>query len=446
MCAAKVLLRILILLGFVRASPLLYGQTLTIDEAIRVAQANNRELTIAELDRKKALEEFRISQTYRLPIFSIAAFGSQSLSHLGLTFERGALGTYPNVGPIPGTTTVLQSPLRPAGIFFGSVAEPLSQQYKIGLQAQRARLSVAVNDQQVRAKRQAIVNEVRRLYYGILQAESGKKSLQATVEFLRELQRDTRQKELQRVALHADALNVEAQLAEAEYQLLKVEKPLQAQKQQLNRLMGRDVNTPFDPSPLSAADFEIPDLRESCARALESRPEVRLAQLKARETNLSRRIANAERIPDISLSANAISAVNLSDILPTQYVGLGIQVNWDVFDWGRKRKRVEEARFGEDQASLALEDTKALIVIEVSDKYRRFLEARKEVEVAAKFQAAGQELFRVTKNQFAQKEALLGDLLKAQSGLVESNHRFTQALLDLATAQADFQKAVGADQ
>jgi hypothetical protein len=41
---------------------------------------------------------------------------------------------------------------------------------------------------------------------------------------------------------------------------------------------------------------------------------------------------------------------------------------------------------------------------------------------------------------------LLSDMLKAQSGLVEADNRFTQALLDLATAQADFEKALGVNQ
>jgi hypothetical protein len=45
-----------------------------------------------------------------------------------------------------------------------------------------------------------------------------------------------------------------------------------------------------------------------------------------------------------------------------------------------------------------------------------------------------------------QREALLSDVLKVQSGLAEADNRFTQALLNLATAQADFEKSLGMDQ
>src|SRR4030095_1316817 len=162
--------------------------------------------------------------------------------------------------------------------FFANVAQPLSQQYKIGLGIQLARVGVSVADEQIRSKRQSTVNEVRRLYYGILQAESGKKSLQATVDFLKRLDWDTDQNVAQKVAWQADSLNFKARLSQAEFELLKLEDPLQTQKQQLNRLMGHDPDTPFDVDPLSAVGFELPQLAEARARAMESRPEIRLAR------------------------------------------------------------------------------------------------------------------------------------------------------------------------
>src|SRR5215469_4380620 len=283
----------LVFAAFFVFPPLLQGQTLTLNEAIHLAEAHNRSLQIAQLDQRKAADETSVAQSYRFPSFSLTALAAQPLSSLGLTFPLGSLGTYPNIGPIPGKTTTLQGPLKPSGIFFANATQPLSQQWKIGLQTQFARLGQRISEQQVRATRQATVNEVRCLYYGILQAESGKKSLQATVEFLRELDRNIGQDELQRVALRADLLNVQAQLAQAEYELLKLEDPLETQKQQLNRLMGRDVDTPFETDPLSVADAAVPDLEEACARALASRPEILEARLRVEQAMLGRKIVNA---------------------------------------------------------------------------------------------------------------------------------------------------------
>jgi outer membrane protein TolC len=365
---------------------------------------------------------------------------------LGLTLEKGSLGVYPTVGPIPGRTTTLENPLGVAGIFFANIAEPLTQHYKIGLGIQLACVGEEAAKEHIRSQRQSVANDVRRLYYGILQTESGRASLQATVDFLRQLDQETDHDTLQRVALKSDSFRVKAQLTQAEYELLKLDDPLQTQKQQLNRLMGRDVDTPFEVDPLTTAGSDLPDLKEACARALASRPEIRLAKLQVRRATLTRRIANAERIPDVSLAATALSTVNLSSSLPSKLSGVGVQMNWDVFDWGRKRKQVEEDRQAEEQASLHLKDVEALVIVDVSHRYRQLIEARKELEVTTAMQSAARELVRVTTNQFTQKQALLSDVLKAQSGLAESNHHFTQALLDLATTQADFDKAIGEDQ
>src|SRR5262249_20432948 len=154
--------------------------------------------------------------------------------------------------------------------------------------------------EQIRTTRHATTNEVRRLYYGIVQGESARQGLQSTVAFLEQLNRETRQSAVQRVALQADLLGADAQLAQARYELLKLDDPIQSQKQQLNRLMGRDVETPFDVDPASVTNVEPVSLAEAYAAALESRPELRSARLNLRKTELERRIKSAERIPDVS--------------------------------------------------------------------------------------------------------------------------------------------------
>ena len=441
-----VALRYLVPIALIWAPGLIHGQTLTLQQAIEAAEANNRAIRAARLESAKALTEVNVARTYRLPAFSVAALGSQSLAHLGLTFPLGSLGVYPGIGPIPGKSTTLTGPLQPAGIFYASIAQPLSQQHKIGLGIKLVRVGAEIADETVRSRQQTTVNEVRRLYYGVLQAESGQRSLQATVEFLKQLDQDTGRNVAQRVALQAESLDVKAQLVQAEFALLKLQDPLETQKQQLNRLMGRHPETPFEVDPLTATGFEMPDLKEAYAKAIESRPEIRLARLQVKKAELDHRLKRAERIPDVSLTMTNIATVNLSPILPNRLSVVGVQVTWDVYDWGRKRKQAEEKRLAEEQASLDESDIEAQIIVEVAHQYRKLVEARKEVEVAQASQSARRELLRVTRNRYGQRDVLLSDVLKAQSGLVEADNRFTQALLDLATAQADFEKAIGGDQ
>src|SRR5262245_24943670 len=304
-----------------------HGQVTTLREAILAAEAANRTIKIAELDRDKSVLEVNATRTHRLPVFSVTALGSQSLTQLGITLERGALGVYPTDGPIPGRTTTLESPLQFGFIGYASVAQPLTQQLKIGLGIELAGVAVEASNEQLRATRQAVVNDVRRLYYGIAQAESGRRTLQATVDFLKQLERETDQQVLQRVALRGDQLTVKAQLVQAEYELLKTEDPIATQKEQLNRLMGRPIGTPFDIDASTIADSDPISLSDASAEALASRPEMRLARLQRHKAELERRMASAERIPDVSLSFAALRTVNFSSTLPNSVSSVGVQAN-----------------------------------------------------------------------------------------------------------------------
>jgi outer membrane protein TolC len=435
--------RLWVALTFLLQPAALYGQVITLHEAVEAAAGHNRAVRSAEIQRTKAVEDLRVAGTHRLPVFSVTTFVSQPLTQLGVTLEKGILGVYPGVGPIPGRTTTLESPLQPGFIFYGSVAQPLTQQFRVGLAIDLARVGVEAASEQIRTTRQATTNEVRQVYYGIVQAESARRRLRSTIAFLEQLDHETRQNVLQRVALEADRLGADAQLAQAKYEVLKLDDPIQSQKQQLNRLMGRDVDAPFEVDPASVTNVTQVSLEEAYAAALESRPEIRLARLKVRKAELERRIKSAERIPDVSLALTGFKTANFSSVLPNNVSSVGLQATWDVFDWGRKRKEIEAGRDAEEQATLDMEEAAAQIRIDVAHQHRRVLEAQQELEVANALHAAGAESLRVVRNRYAQREGLLSDVLKVQSTLADADHRLVQALMNLASAQADFDRATG---
>jgi outer membrane protein TolC len=428
------------------ASGISHAQTLTLSEAVRAAESHDRSIQVAELERNKARRELDAAKTHRFPIFSITALGSQPLNQLGITLERGSLGVYPHDGPIPGQTTTLQSPLRFGFIGYASVTQPLTQQHKIGLGIELARTGLDATTEQIRAKRQSIVNEGRRLYYGIAQAESGRVTLQATVDFLRQLDRETGDQVVQRVALRADLLNVKALLVEAEYELLKRDDPIQTQKEQLNRLMGRPIDTPLEIDVSSIIENDPVSLPDAYAEALRFRPEIRLAKVQQRKRQLERRLASAERIPEVSLAWFGLRTVNFSSVFPGIVSSVGVQASWDVFDWGRRRMEVQSKEDAEAQAALELADTEARVMADVAHQHRRVVEARKAIALALALQSSNTEALRVARNRYTQREAVLSEVAKLQASLAEANRRYVQALMDLATAQADFERAIGRDQ
>jgi outer membrane protein TolC len=95
------------------------------------------------------------------------------------------------------------------------------------------------------------------------------------------------------VSLKADLLTVQTQLAKAEYQQLELSNWLATRKEQLNTLLGREVDIQFEVAGVpELVSFES-NLAEARKIALERRP-LNLQRLKSIEYILSS-IAGAKR-------------------------------------------------------------------------------------------------------------------------------------------------------
>src|SRR5690242_1370034 len=83
---------------------------LPLNEAIQLALANNRSIRIAGFEVDKSKWQIAESKTNRMPSVSGSILGSQLLNELSFSYEKGAFGTYPGIGPIPSTDTKITTP------------------------------------------------------------------------------------------------------------------------------------------------------------------------------------------------------------------------------------------------------------------------------------------------------------------------------------------------
>ena len=100
------------------------------------------------------------------------------------------------------------------------------------------------------------------------------------------------------------------------------------------------------------------------------------------------------------------------------------------------RKTVEQANNG-------LHEAESLVLIDVSDKFRKLQRTRQALVVAQLAQETAREGLRVNTNKYKLTAALMSDVLQSQATLAEANHQYQQALLGYWTAKAEFEKALG---
>jgi len=415
---------------------------LSLEAAVSLAMANNRQLKQAVVAIEKAEDEVAATRTERLPQFNLTLLESELLTPLNFQFPAGEFGTFPGIGPIPAHTTDISTPLRPTTYIFQTVAQPLSQLHRIGLGIQSGQVNVELAREALRQQRQTVSDQVKQDYYSILQTQSALESANQVVKFYTEFDQLTDRYLAQEVVLKSDALNVKTQLAKSKYEVIKLQDGLQSQREALNEVLGRDLTTEFTVQAIpELATYEL-NLAEARRRALDQRPEIRETGLKIKQAQLDVRAQRALYIPDVSLTFHYLSPFNVN-FVPKNITAAGLMVNWDMWDWGRKKRELAEKALTVKQADLSQREAEQQILVEVGARFRKLAESRSLVEVDELVRQTEGEKLRVVMNQYRQNAALLKDTLQQEAAVATAESQYREALLSFWTAKADLEKALG---
>ncbi len=429
-------------LAGVAEQPAVPAEVLTVDQAVQIALANNRDLKIVSLGLDSSKEKLAAEKTRRLPSFNTYVFASQLLQPINFTVQAGQFGTYPGIGPIPATNTNITTPSQPTAYVFGTASQPLLTLYKINIRIHGEALSVEQSVQKVREERLSIVDDVRQAYYSIVEIQNAIDAAEASIKQYEELERITTQYLEQQVVLKSELLEVKTKLADEQFKLLQDQDKLASTKETLNNLLGRDINVQFsavNPTELSPVEENLP---EAQVLALAQNPKVKEAEITVKQADNARRLVKSQYLPDLGASFHYLSPFGVN-FVPQNVMGLGFEFNWEPFDWGRRRDEVNEKVIAVEQSKLSLDDTKAQILINLDTQFRALHEARVAVAVATAKKEASNEKLREVTQKYGQQTALLRDVLQQQSAVEGSNADYNEAMAKFWTAKANFQKAIG---
>jgi outer membrane protein len=418
------------------------GAVLTLDDAIVQAVQNSRLVKIASLDVQKAESDVRALHTRRLPNFDVKALSGTLVAPLDFTFKTGVFGVFPQIGPVPGQDTSIRTDPRFSTILLGRVAQPLTQLRNIGIGEQALQVGKSLAQEKVRAQQQAVINNVKQLYYGLSQAQTGIKANEEALSLYRELGRVMAEYQERQVVLPGDALTVKTALARQEQVGLVLRNTIATLKEQLNVVLGRDPSLEFQIVPaVPPASVDV-DISAAQARAVEQRPEVNEARLKAQQADLDLKLKKAERVPEVSLAFNYLGFYNF-EVLPRHGATLGLYASWEPWDWGRRTSEAETKAHTVEQAGLGVREAEALVRVDVSTRARKLQEARAMLGVAELGQQTAREKLRVALELFKQQANLQRQVLEGQAAAAEADQQYQQALAGFWSARAEFDKAVG---
>lgn len=420
----KLLLSVACALAAISAS----AEPWTLQRCLDYAAENNITLQKNRLSELDAAEQLKMSQAALFPSLSFSM--SQGVGYR----------------PFQEATVIVQNGMAT------STNNKVTENGSYGLNANWTVWNGGINHKNIQAQKvqteltavqteqtlKSIQEQIAQLYVQILytiEAKHVNEQLAATAQ--QQLERGQERYKVGDLA-KADVAQLESQVAQTQYDVVNAQTQIDGYKRQLKSLLQLDINTPFDVAGEEMADAQalqpIPDKAEVYAQALNTRPEMRAAQLQADAANLQLDIARRGYLPSISINAGVgdshYSASNdgFGEQLKRNLngsVGLGVSV--PIFDNRRNKTNVERAKINKTTAALDLLDKQTAlgstienIWLQATSAQQRFISA----DATVKSQETNYELIN---EQFKAGLKNIVDLLQARDNLLQAQQNKLQS-------------------
>jgi outer membrane protein len=225
-----------------------------------------------------------------------------------------------------------------------------------------------------------------------------------------------------------DVLRLEAEYARVEQQRLKAETVALGARRQLASLLGLPDGTSLELVELDAAAPPLVITEdEAVRRALRAHPELRSARAGSTAAELSVAVTRSSYLPTVSLLAVLSHALNPGSLGSADSGYLGVTVDWNLWDWGRRSAEVAGARASSRQARLQQLAVADQLAVDTRARWQAVSTARATLEVSARGLAAATEARRQQAARFALGAAATTELLDAETALANAQ---SQAVIE----------------
>jgi outer membrane protein TolC len=243
-------------------------------------------------------------------------------------------------------------------------------------------------------------------------------------------------------ALKISAIDSRATLLQSEQNALAADLQLSDLTSELNDLLGLPINTQLELAPVGTISLEVRPRDEYMKLAAMENPEILAAQQAVEQAKAAVTAAKSEYIPDITAIARQ-SYQNGVPFLVHNFGTFGLSMEYDVFDFGKRRAEVRAREAKLAQAEENLDRLKEAVGVEIERSYNQVERTKHMLQVAGEVVTLRQESERVAGNQIAQGEALVSMGKQASAASYKAQADLLQAQLAYLLAGAELEQAAG---
>jgi outer membrane protein TolC len=408
---------------------------LTLTQAVDAAGTDNPEIAIAGAGIEVAGHRVDSAKALRLPRLSTDA--NVFLWNEAITFSLGP-------PPAPGAPA---PEIEARGLVTSSVqltlAQPLSGLAVISRLIAVEEHGVAVAKTQVAGARLGAQAQAAELYLRTMQAQAFTEIAQKSVAQIGAQLVQAQKLEVAGVLEKVQVMRLEAALAQAEQGVLQAKDGAAAAGDGLALILGFPAGTVLETVDDLPPEIAPPPWSEDQAMdvALAKRLDLREADLRVRQADGGADITRANFYPNVNAIATYQHTEGQGDFAKKNAFFVGIVLKWDLWDWGKTRADVDEARARAAQARLAADRARDRVRLDVRAKLRAASSRFEQLKVARRGLAAAEEAYRLASIRFAAgSDTQLGvldaeaDVTRARLALVTQRYDYAVALVQLAQA------------
>lgn len=409
--------------------PTAEARTWTLQDCISYALQNNITLQKNRVSRLSAIEDVKQSQAALLP--SLSASTSQNVSY--------------NPWPEQGTYTV-------AGSKVQTQVDKVYYNGSYGINANwtvwngnrnynQIKLNKITADQAALDSAQtanSLQEQIAQLFVQILYSKEAVKVNESTLETSKK--NEERGKEFVKVGSmsKADLAQLTAQRAQDEYSVVQAQSSLNEYKRQLKQLLQITDQEEFDVTadePTDAMALEaIPSVTSVYDSALGSRPEIKNAMLGIKSSEVSLKLAKAQRMPTVGLSANigtnttSMNDNNWSQQMKNNLIGgAGLTVSIPIFDQRQTKTAVNKAVLSRQNYELDLRDKQTQLYSTIENYWLQAYNNQAQYKSAKVSTESAQESYDLLSEQFSQNLKNVIELMTGKDTLLKAKQNELQA-------------------
>jgi outer membrane protein TolC len=423
------------------------AQTLSLEEALNLATNSSHQIKGKEFNQKHLAAKTAETDASRRP--SLKYTGSYNrLSYVTPSKFSLPVGTDASGNPIvrefalnpyiPNQFTnrlMLSQP-----IFVGG-------RLKLGLEA--SKLNEKIAQQEYDRSKADVILSTKTAFWNLYKAQQFQKLVTESVNQMQAHLTDVQNLLKMGVVTQNDLLRSQLQLSNARMQQIEANNAVQLATAALNQLLGNslDKNITLNASPRQQV-ISLEPVNTLTEKALQNRPEVKVAELQEKTGEIGVKSAKAGWLPQVSAAAVADYNNPNQRIIPAQDKfhatwAVGLNVSMDIWNWNTTKHQTEQARMMQMQAKEGLSLTKEMISLEITQLYLSAAQAQEKIKLASETVEQAKENHRIVTERYKKGAALNSDVIDANTAWLSSNINLTASQVEYELVVAKLEKAVG---